>query len=116
MSKFNTGSLPLRGILPVIIKKKLKTFGFRNEVLSEFAKHSMVSESPQITASDNTKLTEQSTPSDIPAPTARYYSTTELALELEDDKKADTVWAYLPHVGQSTTKECAIWLYGGSTM
>ena len=25
-------------------------------------------------------------------------------------------WAYLLHAGQSTTKECAIWLYGKSTM
>jgi len=30
-------------------------------------------------------------------------------------QKADTVWAYLPHAGQSTTKECVIWLYGRNT-
>jgi len=42
--------------------------------------------------------------------------TNKRLLSAPSDIKANTVWAYMPHAGQSTTKEWAIWLYGRSTM
>ena len=90
----------ISSIIMLLIRGQLerrwkKTFGFWNEVLPKFAEHSMASESHQWqhqTTIEQTRLS--SAPSDIKS----------------------WHWAYLLHAGQSTTKECAIWLYGRSTM